>query len=135
MTGDLPFESGLGLGMIGDDHAPATFLTCVPSHTSTIVAATKRVEAAAIRGDRLNSISSSILRVTVLCSTPEMKNDTTGSSNEARKANTGGEVLDGAIKGSVIPWKHLSRVAPRLRPAISSEGDTRCKAAETTRTT
>src|SRR5689334_22722524 len=93
-----------------------------PTHINSTVATTNIVDAAAINGDSLNSMSSMSLRVIVLFSTPEMKNDTTVSSNDARNAKTAPAAIAGAISGSVILRKHVIRDAPRLRAAISYDG-------------
>ena len=47
-------------------------------------------------------MSSISLRVMVLFSTPEIKNDTTVSSNEARNAKTDPAAMAGAMSGNVI---------------------------------
>ena len=64
-------------------------------------AITVTLDAAAITGVRLKSISSNILRAIALPPTSEMKKATVASSKDARKAKTAPEPTPGAMLGSV----------------------------------
>ena len=96
-----------------------------------IDASTMMVEAAAMVGVRLKSISSNIFLPIVFPFMSEMKNATVASSNEARKAKTNPEAMPGVMIGKVM-WKNaLPRPAPQLRAASSNVGSKRCNAATT----
>ena len=86
-------------------------------------------------GVRLKSMSSNILRVMVLPSTPEMKNETVASSNEARKAKTraGGDAGQDVRQHDVE--ERLGARGAAIERGELERGSKRCSAAVTVMTT